>query len=127
MAYLTAGVGVATKLTNAFLKDLESTAEGQEIFNRYQQARAKGGQKILEEGLKLGYYNAHNALVAMEIVLGASMRLRRAEFLARADMTLEQAMEEAYNVMLYGLIARPKQRPALQATKRPHKKVASKK
>lgn len=109
VVFLHAGIAVATKLSNAFLSDLEATAEGQEIFTRYQMERAHFGQRIFEEGMRQGHYNAHNAAVAIEVVLGAAMRLRKVEFLERSGLNLQQAMEEAYALILNGLIARPRE------------------
>lgn len=107
VVFLHAGIAVATKLSNAFLGDLEATPEGQEIFTRYQMERARFGQSVFEEGIRLGHYNSHNAAVALEVVLGAAMRLRKVEFLKRTGLSLQQAMEEAYALILNGLLARP--------------------
>lgn len=106
-AYLNAGVATAVKLSTAFLKDLESTEEGREIIDSYQLARAHGLKEIMEAGIQQGHYNAHHSQVATEVVLGAAMRLRRAEFLADSGLTFDEAMEEAYALILHGLLAEP--------------------
>jgi len=106
VVFLHAGIVVATKLSNAFLSDLEATPEGQQIFTDYQMRRAEWGQRIFEEGIQSGHYNAHNAAVAIEVVLGAAMRLRKVEFLRRSGLSLQQAMEEAYALILNGLLVR---------------------
>ncbi len=106
-AYLHVGVTSTAGLSQAFLQDLESSPEGRAIFDRYQHARASGGQRIVEEGLRRGVFNAHNPALAMEVLLGASLRLRRPEFLVKAGLTISEAFEEAYSIILQGLLAPP--------------------
>ncbi|SFQ40581.1 TetR/AcrR family transcriptional regulator [Variovorax sp. 770b2] len=117
VAHAMAGVETAVKLSTAFLRDLEATEEGSELFDAYQRKRAEGGRAILEAGIEKGYYNAHNAMVATEIGLGAAMRLRRAEFLAEAGLTFEEAMAEAYDLMHNGLLVRAREPRAKQAAR----------
>lgn len=104
-AYLHVGVTSTTRLSQAFLRDLEASDEGRAIFDRYQLARADGVRRIVEDGIRRGELNAHNALVAAEVLLGASLRLRRPEFLARARLTISAAFDEAYSIILGGLLA----------------------
>lgn len=111
-AYLNVGVTSTAGLGQAFLQDLEASPEGRDIFDRYQHARADGGRRIVEEGIRRGDFNAHNPLLAMEVLLGASLRLRRPEFLAKAGLTISEAFEEAYSIILGGLLAAPRRRDA---------------
>jgi len=108
--YLRVGVTSTVALSPAFLRDLESSDEGREIFDRYQIARAEGVRRILEDGIRRGDFTAHNQFVATEVLLGASFRLRRSEFLAEAGLTISQAFEEAYALILGGLLAPSRRR-----------------
>jgi AcrR family transcriptional regulator len=112
-AYLRVGVTSTVDLSPAFVRDLEASPEGREIFDRYQLARAEGVRRILEEGIRRGDFTAHNQLVATEVLLGAAFRLRRSEFLAEAGLTLSQAFEEAYALILGGLLAPSRRRRAM--------------
>jgi len=109
-AYLHVGVTSTVDLSPAFLRDLEASAEGREIFDRYQLARAEGVRRILEQGIRRGVFTAHNQFVATEVLLGAAFRLRRSAFLAEAGLTLSQAFEEAYELILGGLLAPSRRR-----------------
>ncbi|GAA4409125.1 TetR/AcrR family transcriptional regulator [Quisquiliibacterium transsilvanicum] len=109
-AYLRVGVTSTVTLSPAFLRDLESSSEGREIFDRYQIARAEGVRRILEDGIRRGVFTAHNQFVATEVLLGASLRLRRSAFLAEAGLTISQAFEEAYALILGGLLAPSRRR-----------------
>lgn len=105
-AYLRVGVTWTTTLSQAFLRDLEASAEGRALFDRFQHARAEGGQRIVEEGISSGAFNAHNPAVAIEVLLGAALRLRRPDFLERSGLSISQAFDEAYSIVLGGLLAR---------------------
>lgn len=107
-AYLRVGVTSTTGLSQSFLRDLEASDEGSKIFDRYQYARAEGGQRIVEDGIRRGDFNAHNPLVVIEVLLGMALRLRRPEFLEWAGLTISEAFEEAYSILLKGLLARPR-------------------
>lgn len=111
-AYLHVGVTSTTGLSQAFLRDLESSPEGRAIFDRYQHARAEGVRSIVEEGIRRGDFNAHNPRVAAEVLLGAALRLRQPEFLAKAGLTISQAFDEAYSLILGGLLAPSRRRGA---------------
>jgi len=104
-AYLTAGVATAEKMSTDFLKDLEAAHEGREIFDHYLAERARGLREIMERGVRQGHYNPHNPLVAAELILGAAMRLRQSRFLVEAELTFTEAVEQAYALILHGLIA----------------------
>ena len=106
-AYLNVGVTSTVELGPVFLKDLDASAEGRAIFDRYQLARAHGLKEILENGIRRGDFNAHNASVAAEVFLGASLRLRRPDFLTQAGLTISEAFEQAYALILGGLLASP--------------------
>lgn len=106
VAYLRVGVTWTRTLSQAFLRDLEASAEGRAIFDDFQQARAERGQLIIEAGIRNGDFNAHNPLVAVEVMLGAARRLRRPEFLERSGLTISEAFDEAYTIMFEGLLVR---------------------
>lgn len=117
-AYLRVGVTSTVALSPEFLRDLESSAEGREIFDHYQLARAEGVRRILEDGIQRGHFTAHNQLVATEVLLGAALRLRRPAFLAEAGLTISQAFEEAYALILGGLLAPSRRSKAAAPRKR---------
>ena len=45
-----------------------------------------------------------HGLVVSELILGAALRLRRPAFLAQANLTIEEAFQEFYRVLLGGLL-----------------------
>lgn len=107
VAYLDAGLRAAEHLSAAFLADLQQSDEGRAMFDDYQLARSMGARKILEAGMRCGEFRPLNADVVSEVLLGAASRLRRADFLGRAGLSMPDAFAQAYQLVLQGLLVRP--------------------
>jgi len=107
VAYLDAALRAAEHLSAAFLADLQQSDEGRAMFDEYQLARSMGARKILEAGMRCGEFKPLNAEVVSEVLLGAASRLRRADFLHRAGLTMPDAFAQAYELVLNGLLVQP--------------------
>lgn len=103
-AYLGVGVRAASRIGVQFLKDVEDSATARSIFDRYQQARTVRLSQLIDEGVHQGVFAPCHGLVVSELILGAALRLRRPAFLAQADLTIEEAFQEFYRVLLSGLL-----------------------
>lgn len=103
-AYLGVGVRAASRIGVQFLKDVEDSAIARSIFDRYQQARTVRLSQLIDEGVHQGVFAPCHGLVVSELILGAALRLRRPTFLAQADLTIEEAFQEFYRVLLGGLL-----------------------
>jgi hypothetical protein len=106
MAYLNAGLRAAEHLTSAFLSDLQQSEAGRTMFDEFQMARSLGARKILEAGMRCGEFRPLNAEVVSEVFLGAALRLRRADVLQRAGLSMPDAFAQAYELVLEGLLVR---------------------
>ncbi|WP_374640867.1 TetR/AcrR family transcriptional regulator [Hydrogenophaga sp.] len=104
-AYLNIGVRAGSRISASFLKDVEDIEAARASFDAYQQARAMGLSQLIDQGVREGVFMACHGLVVAESILGAALRLRRPAFLASADLTIEEAFEEFYRVLLGGLSA----------------------
>lgn len=127
-AYLDVGVRAASRIGAQFLKDVEDSAAARSIFDRYQRARTMRLSQLIDEGVRQGVFAPCHGLVVSELILGAALRLRRPAFLAQADLTLEEAFQEFYRVLLGGLLidtAAPKAAPGATRTRRGTKRHAS--
>lgn len=107
MAYLSAGLRSAETLGAGFLADLQQSEEGRALFDGYQLTRSKGAREILEEGARSGDFKPMNFDIVTEVLLGAAYRLRNADFLQRAKLTIPEAFSEAYALVLQGLLVYP--------------------
>lgn len=103
-AYLDVGVRAASRISVQFLKDVEDSATARSIFDRYQQARTVRLSQLIDEGVRQGVFAPCHGLVVSELILGTALRLRRPAFLAQADLTIEEAFQEFYRVLLGGLL-----------------------
>jgi AcrR family transcriptional regulator len=103
-AYLDVGVQAASRIGAQFLKDIEDSPAARDIFDHYQRIRTTRLSELIDEGVREGVFAPCHGLVVSELMLGAALRLRRPAFLAQADLTLEEAFQEFYRVLLGGLL-----------------------
>lgn len=104
-AYLDVGVRAAARISVQFLKDVEDSKSARTIFDNYQHARTMRLSQLIDEGVREGIFVPCHGLVVSELILGAALRLRRPAFLAQANLTIEEAFQEFYRVLLSGLLA----------------------
>ena len=103
-AYLDVGVRAAHRMSARFLKEVEASAPASAVFDRYQQRRTVRLSELIDDGVRKGVFVSCHGLVVSELILGAALRLRRPAFLANANLTLEEAFQEFYRVLLNGLL-----------------------
>lgn len=103
-AYLGVGVQAASRIGVQFLKDVEDSAVARGIFDHYQHARVMRLSQLIDEGVRQNVFTPCHGLVVSEVMLGAALRLRRPAFLAQANLTIEEAFQEFYRVLLGGLL-----------------------
>lgn len=103
-AYLDVGVQAASRISVPFLKDLEDSPAARSAFDNYQHARTVRLSQLVDEGVRQGVFVPCHGLVVSELILGAALRLRRPAFLARADLSIEEAFQEFYRLLLGGLL-----------------------
>ena len=108
-AYLGVGARAAARIGVAFLADLDATEKGRQLSDDYQSARLRGMEHLVDEGVAQGHFAPHNSRLVAEILLGAAQRLRRPQFLREAGLTLEQAFEDLYKLVLHGLLVTGRQ------------------
>lgn len=102
--YLNVGLQAAGRMSAAFLKDIEEATPSRSSFDAYQQARALGMAQLIDRGVNQGVFVPCHGQVVAETILGAALRLRRPTFLTNAGLTMEEAFQELYRVLLGGLL-----------------------
>lgn len=104
--FLNVGVRTGARVGAAFLRDVEAIDSARAIFDRYQEARTDRLRELIDDGVARGVFApCHGRLVA-EVILGAALRLRRPDFLARAGLTIDEAFAEFYRTLLGGLLVK---------------------
>ncbi len=105
-AYLDVGVRSSGRVSAQFVKDVENSDAARASFDAYQQARADGLSRLIDEGVRRGIFVACHGAVVAELMLGASMLLRRPALLVRANVTIEEAFREFYRLILGGILVK---------------------
>jgi len=95
---------MASTWSEAFLQDVTALPDARVAFDRYQAARAEGMRELIEAGIRTGEFVPCNARVVTEVALGAALRLRRPEFLQSAGLTLQEAFEQAWAIVINGIL-----------------------
>lgn len=103
-AYLGVGARASARIGVAFLTDLDASEKGRQLYDDYQSARLRGMEHLVDDGVEQGCFAAHNSRLVAETLLGAAQRLRRPQFLGEAGLTLEQAFQDLYKLVLHGLL-----------------------
>lgn len=106
-AYLNMSASTSSRLSVAYLTDLDATPEARKLFDDYQTARAQGLEMLVAEGVEAGLFVPHNARLVSEALLGAALRIRRPGFLAGYGSSLDVAFAELFDLFLQGLFLRP--------------------
>ncbi|NLC36651.1 MAG: TetR/AcrR family transcriptional regulator [Alcaligenaceae bacterium] len=93
-------------LAKAALIDLDSLEEGRAVFDAYQTARIRGLQEMMVRGMEEGVLAPHHPRAISEALIGAAFRLRDQNFLEEEGLSIGDAFNEFYNVILHGLLKR---------------------
>ncbi|MCY1517419.1 hypothetical protein D9M68_521000 [compost metagenome] len=102
----------ASGLSKAALTDLDSTESGRAVFDAYQLARVRGLEDMIDDGVRQGLLVPHNPRVISEAILGAAHRLRNQRFLEETGLSIGAAFTEFYEIVLNGLLVKPKASPS---------------
>ena len=121
LAFLRAGSEMAATVREPFLEDVNELPVARAAFDRYQIARAAGLRALIEEGVRNGEFAPCNGQLIAEVALGAALRLRRPQFLHAVGMTVQQAFDEAFGLIVNGMLkptsgSRPPARAAQRRT-----------
>jgi len=103
-AYLDEGVKAGARISVGFLNDVEESEAARASFDHYQQTRTLRLAELVDEGVRTGVFIPCHGRVVSEVILGAALRLRRPGFLSEAGLTIEEAFQEFYRLLLSGLL-----------------------
>jgi len=94
--YLDVGVQASRGLSAQFIRDLERSRRARASFDAYQVARGVRLSELIDHGVRQGVFIACHGLLMSEAIFGAALR--------RAGLTMEEAFQEFYRVLLGGLL-----------------------
>lgn len=103
--YLQIGVRAAERLSPAAVRDMQSWVSARALWQEHVALRVDGLRRIIEAGIRSGEFkDIHPAFVA-EIVFASINRLREPDFCTATDLTISQAFDELYRLLLLALAA----------------------
>lgn len=103
-AYLGAGVAVMAPARRTFVEDLESYLPTRHLYDRHFQLSVRAIGSMIEDGIARGEFHAYHPALVAELFHVAAGVTRRPEVLARAGVSLSQAIDELSGIFRHGLL-----------------------
>jgi len=101
--YLQIGVRAAERLSPAAVRDMQAWPPAHTVWQEHVALRVQGLRRIIEAGIRSGEFkDIHPAFVA-EIVFASINRLREPDFCTATSLTISQAFDELYRLLLLAL------------------------
>ena len=100
------GAKAAQRVGLPFLRDIEASDRARAIFDGYHRARSKRIRVLIDTGVEAGVFVPCHGEIVTQMLLSATMVLRKPAFLSSVGLSLEDAFGEMYRVLLGGLVAR---------------------
>jgi AcrR family transcriptional regulator len=105
-ALLGAGVTAAREASWEFVRDMRRHPAAQRRLAAHQRQRVRDLERLLEAGVRNGaFHDLHPRMIA-EILYVIIARVFEPDLLASVGLSLEQAYNEAYRMIEYGLLPR---------------------
>ena len=102
-AYTNPGVSGTLTVSRQFVEDVRSYKPAKRLLDAHQRERMKFLQSIVENGIrKKVFRDVHSYLVA-EVLFAAVQRADNPAFLEEASLSMSEAFEEIYDIILHGL------------------------
>lgn len=106
-AYLQVGVRAAERLSPAAVKDIDRWPPAREIWLDHVRQRVAGLRAIIEDGIAAGHFRSISPGFVAEIVFASINRLRQPDFYRATDLTISEAFNELYDMLLGALTHKP--------------------
>lgn len=119
-AYLQAGVRAAERLSQTTVGDIHGWPPARQLWRDHVRLRVDGLTRIIDSGIREGMFRDVSPAFVAEVVFASINRLREPDFYDATDLTIAQAFDELYGMLVAGLTqgmrsaiaARPAPRPS---------------
>ncbi len=101
--YLQVGVRAAERLRPAAVADIQDWAPARAIWQDHVAQRVAGLRRIIERGIAGGAFRGIQPAFVAEIVFAGINRVREPDFYAATDLTVSEAFDELYRLLLLAL------------------------
>jgi len=112
--YLQVGVRAAERLGAAAVADIQGWPPARALWQDHVRQRVEGLSRIIEAGVATGEFRAFPPAFVAEVVFAAINRLREPDFYRATDLTISEAFDELYAMLLSALTGpvQPRLRPS---------------
>ena len=122
-AYLQAGVRAAEHLSPTSITDIHRWPPARAIWQEHVRLRVEGLSRLIDSGTRAGVFRKIRPAFVAEVVFASINRLREPSFYASTDLTISEAFDELYSMLLAALT--PTADSAREASTRPAPRAAS--
>ena len=103
-AYLQVGARAAQRLSPVAIADIDKWEPAKQIWEEHIRLRVKGLKQLIDEGIASGAFRDVNSVLVAEVVFAGLSRLREPDFYTQTDLTIPQAFQAYYRMLLYALV-----------------------
>lgn len=102
-AYLQAGVRAAENLSATTVTDIHRWPPARAIWQDHVRLRVEGLSKLIDSGTRAGVFREIPPAFVAEVVFASINRLREPDFYESTDLTISEAFDELYSMLLAAL------------------------
>ena len=117
--YLQAGVRAAERLSPTTVTDIHRWPPARAIWQEHVRLRVEGLSRLIEGGMRDGVFRKIPPAFVAEMVFASINRLREPGFYASTDLTIAEAFDELYGMLLAALTPSSDSSHANQARQAP--------
>lgn len=102
-AYLQAGVRAAENLNPAAVADIHRWPPARALWQEHVRLRVEGLSRLIDSGTRAGVFRKIPPAFVAEVVFASINRLREPDFYDSTDLTISEAFDELYGMLLAAL------------------------
>ena len=105
--YLQVGVRAAQRLGPVVIADIDKWEPARRLWQEHMRLRVDGLRHLIERGIATGVFRDLSPTLVAEMVFAGISRLREPDFYRASDLSLSEAFEEFYRMLLFALVSSP--------------------
>ena len=106
--YLQVGVRAAQRLGPVIIADIDKWEPARRLWQEHMRLRVDGLRNLLEAGIATGAFRDLAPTLVAEMVFAGISRLREPDFYRANDLSLSEAFDEFYRMLLFALDTSPR-------------------
>ena len=108
--YLQVGVRAAQRLGPVVIADIDKWEPARRLWQEHIRLRVDGLRHLIERGIVTGAFRNLSPGLVAEMVFAGISRLREPDFYRASDLSLSEAFDEFYRMLLFALVTAPADR-----------------